>query len=198
MECVHITCPSCSTVNRFKPSAPGIVLVCGNCRKRLPGQSDKIDWLFAATIVTFLLGIFLPLMTVSKHVTKMGIELVNAENTVSLVSGLQALLQDDKWGMFCLLLFFSIVFPIAKLTLCFLMWRAPLQPSTRLKISHLLYHTGKWSMLDVFVVGILVVAVELQEVAKVEMHSGVFWFAASVGLSIWLTSSLAKTKETNA
>jgi len=213
MDYMLITCPNCSTTNRIRFSHPGLVPVCGNCRKRLPkqlheakpfalmnrpsGQSEKINWLFAVSFATFVLGIFSPLMTVSKHVTKWFITLVDEKNTVSLVSGLQGLMHEGHWGIFLLLFSFSIVFPVTKLILCLLLWSVPMRVSTRQSISNVLYHAGKWSMLDVFVVGILVVAVKLGDLVKVQLHSGVFWFAASVCLSIWLKTALSKLDDSH-
>jgi len=210
MDCTLVKCPNCSTTNRIKSSHPGLAPVCGNCRKRLPvelseakafalmsrpsGQFEKINGIFAVTFVCFVMGIFSPLMTVSKHVTKWYITLVDEKNTVSLVSGLQGLVHDGHWGIFLLLFAFSIVFPVTKLVLCLLMWSVPMGASTRHSISNVLYHAGKWSMLDVFVVGILVVAVKLGDTVEVQLHSGVFWFAASVCLSIWLKTCLSKVE----
>jgi paraquat-inducible protein A len=159
---------------------------------RHPEQTQKIHWGFAVTVVTFVLGVFSPLMTVSKRVTKFWIELVNEQNTVSLASGLRDLVHEGHWGMFLLLFSFSIVFPVTKLILCLLMWAVPLSTSMRKLISQILYHAGKWSMLDVFVVGVLVVAVKLGDMVEVKLHAGVFWFAASVCFSIWLKSAISK------
>ena len=211
MDSTLITCPNCSTTNRVRTVHSGLAPICGCCRQRLPTQTtktpelalskshpehaQKIHWIFAVTVVTFTLGIFSPLMTVSKHVTKFWIELVNEQNTVSLASGLGDLVREGHWGMFLLLFTFSIVFPITKLVLCLLMWAAPIRVSIRQSLSRILYHAGKWSMLDVFVVGVLVVSVKLEDIAEVKLHSGVFWFAASVCFSILLKSSISKIDE---
>ena len=75
------------------------------------------------------------------------------------------------------------------------MWDVPLSWLMRKRISMLLHHAGKWSMLDVFVVGVLVVAVKLGDIVDVDLHAGVFWFAASVCFSIWLKSEISKIQE---
>jgi paraquat-inducible protein A len=49
---------------------------------------------------------------------------------------------------------------------------------------------GKWSMLDVFVVAVLVVAVKLGAIADVEMRFGLYAFAASVLLTMFITSRI--------
>jgi paraquat-inducible protein A len=42
---------------------------------------------------------------------------------------------------------------------------------------------GRWSMLDVFVVALLIIVVKLRFVAHVEVHSGVYLFTVSVLLT---------------
>jgi paraquat-inducible protein A len=49
---------------------------------------------------------------------------------------------------------------------------------------------GKWSMLDVFVVAVLVVAVKLGAIADVDMRYGLYAFAASVLLTMYITSRI--------
>jgi paraquat-inducible protein A len=49
---------------------------------------------------------------------------------------------------------------------------------------------GKWSMLDVFVVAVLVVAVKLGAIADVEMRFGLYAFAASVLLTMFITARI--------
>ena len=43
---------------------------------------------------------------------------------------------------------------------------------------------GHWSMLDVFVVAILIVLVKLGPLAKVQPQQGVYWFAVAIFLSM--------------
>ena len=47
---------------------------------------------------------------------------------------------------------------------------------------------GKWSMLDVFVVAVLLASVKLAGLAQVEIHSGLYAFAASVLLTMLITA----------
>lgn len=52
-----------------------------------------------------------------------------------------------------------------------------------------LSHYGKWSMLDVFVVALLVVIVKLGVLATVEVHYGIYMYAAA-GLLIMLCTTV--------
>ncbi len=43
---------------------------------------------------------------------------------------------------------------------------------------------GKWSMLDVFIVAVVIVAMQSSLVSRVELHPGIYYFAASVLISM--------------
>lgn len=131
-------------------------------------------------------------MTVSKQWYFLGIKVINESNTVSLFNGLLDLLLQGHWGLFILLLTFSVIFPLLKIILCFAAWSLPLEKNGRKRIWEILYHTGKWSMLDVFVVAVLVVSVKLGDLVAVKVHSGIFWFTASDIISILLKAKLSK------
>lgn len=52
-----------------------------------------------------------------------------------------------------------------------------------------LSHYGKWSMLDVFVVALLLVIVKLGVLATVEVHYGIYMYALA-GLLIMLCTTI--------
>lgn len=56
---------------------------------------------------------------------------------------------------------------------------------------------GRWAMLDVFVVAILIVTVKLGAIASVEVHPGLYVFGAAVLLIMIITDRVTKliTKE---
>ena len=54
---------------------------------------------------------------------------------------------------------------------------------------------GKWSMLDVFVVAVLVVAVKLGTLASVEMRYGLYFFSAAVLLTMFVTARVVRLTE---
>ena len=57
-------------------------------------------------------------------------------------------------------------------------------------ISSKLLKYGKWSMLDVLVVAILVSTVKLGSMANIEVHIGLYIFAMGVLGSMWLTKNI--------
>lgn len=86
-----------------------------------------------------------------------------------------------------MLFFFSIVFPFVKLAALAIIWLVRLSDEKRLQLLHWLGLLGKWSMLDVFVVAILIVLVKLGPVARIEPRLGVYVFALAILASMMVT-----------
>jgi paraquat-inducible protein A len=112
-------------------------------------------------------------------------------NVVSLWSALLQLYAEREWGLVLILGLFSVVFPIIKLLWLFALWNLETAASaSHRRHLHWLTVFARWSMLDVFVVALLVVSVKLGALAQTRVEWGVYAFAASVlltmGLSAWI------------
>jgi paraquat-inducible protein A len=105
-------------------------------------------------------------------------------NTFSVFSGIQLLWNDGNVFLALLIFFFSIVFPIVKLAALLMIWVARLPEARRRAILNVLTALGKWSMLDVFVVAVVVVAVKLGIFSKANPEPGIYVFGASIFLSM--------------
>ena len=130
----------------------------------------------------FVAGCFAPLFTLSKFFI--------FNNTVSLFSALQEILTEGYYFLFLIIFLFSVLFPLIKLFLLFYLQQA--RKSTQQKhrkLLHWLEVMGKWSMLDVFVVAVMLVAIKLGPMANVQVHYGVYLFSASIILMM-LTSMM--------
>lgn len=137
-------------------------------------------WLALALL---LAGIGLPLISVEKFYI--------FENRVSLWSGTLGLLTEGEWFLGIILFCFSILFPLGKnLLMLALLHGLPAARHRIRGVMHALSILGKWSMLDVFIVAILVCSVKLGLLADTQVLVGVYCFAASVLLtnlvSTWL------------
>jgi paraquat-inducible protein A len=152
----------------------------------LASRYPRIDLVIKAllTVSSFLLvlGIFAPMMTLSKFVW--------VENEFSLYSGTLQLFKDGQYFLFAIIFVFSIALPLGKLILLFRFWHD--DSSTRKQIERFMYwlsHYGKWSMLDVFVVAMLLVIVKLGVLATVEVHYGIYAYA-SAGILIMIATAI--------
>lgn len=135
-----------------------------------------------ASLGCFLAGIFLPFTGVTK--------LWLFENQISVCKGLVILWQNDELFLFLILLVFTICFPFIKVNALLALWLYPgLTPEQARNFYKFVSHLGKWSMLDVFVVAILVLTVKSSGVASIKIGIGFFLFFISVMLtqlaSLW-------------
>ena len=155
---------------------------------RHPVKGIVINLLLMLAAILLLMGLVLPVLTLEKFYW--------FSNTVSLYSALVGLWQEREWGLVLLLGGFSMVFPIAKILLLLMIWNIEASDS-RQHQRHLrwLETYSKWSMLDVFVVALLVVTVKLGALAEAKVESGIYAFAASVVLTMLVSSWIGHHRE---
>lgn len=139
----------------------------------------------AIALGLLLVGVFSPMLTMSKFYI--------FENSFSVAGGIVQLVTEGKWLLALIILLFSVLLPLFKLLFLFLVSRAA-QPvgAKRRRYLQLMHDYGRWAMLDVMVVAVLIVTVKLGAVASVEVHWGLYVFAAAVGLIMWLTHTVVR------
>ena len=119
------------------------------------------------------------------------------KNEYSVVTGIIGLFHEGEYFLSALLFFFSVIFPMVKLVLLWTLWWGEFEEQTRAKVLEWLGILGKWSMLDVFVVAILIVAVKLGPLANVYPRQGVYIFSIAIVMAILTTmhvENLSKRK----
>lgn len=145
-----------------------------------PRTGLLVNLMLLAALALHLVGVFAPMLTLSKFFV--------FANTHSLYSALVQLFDEGHWGLFLLLGLFSVAMPLAKLALMAKVWNLePAHSNRHRRRMAWIAHYGKWSMLDVFVVAVLVVTVKLSAIADTQVHYGVYAFAASVILTMLVT-----------
>jgi paraquat-inducible protein A len=103
----------------------------------------------------------------------------------SVVGGIMKLIENGSVAVGVLLFAFSIVFPTVKLAVMAASTSALAAGRSSGVLMKLAHHAGKFSMLDVFVVGLIVLAIKgLPGGSKVTLGWGVAAFAASIVLSL--------------
>jgi paraquat-inducible protein A len=126
-------------------------------------------------------GLSLPVMRTKK--------LLFWDDSYSILQGVNALSEADHIVLALILFVFSIVFPIAKLGILAFLWFVPFDEDRRQRVLHWTSTLGKWSMLDVFVVAIIIVVSQLGGLVEASARIGVYVFAAAIVGSI-VTSML--------
>lgn len=132
-----------------------------------------IPFVIAIAFLLFGTGIFFPFF----HVTKFWL----FDDAVSVVGGIVTLFREGEYFLFAVLTLFTLVFPCIKLGLLAIVWLERDHDLARVRRLHgWVESLGKWSMLDVFVVAILIVAMKSAAVAQIHIGLGLYLFTFSV------------------
>ena len=143
-----------------------------------------LSLLFLATGL-LITGLIMPMMTITK--------LVFFSNSFSVLQGVYELLQNGHIFLFLLVAGFSIILPVLKIAVLFRLISARTTHSKSIeRLLHLMHDYGRWAMLDVMVVAILIVTVKLGAIASIEIHSGLFVFGSAVLLIMFITNRVVK------
>ena len=100
----------------------------------------------------------------------------------SLASAIQELFQHGEWLLGIIILLFSVVFPIGKNLLS--IWALALPKTKQARWLNRLALLGKWSMLDVFIVALVVVAAKLGLIIDATVQYGLYLLVAATLLSL--------------
>jgi paraquat-inducible protein A len=154
-----------------------------------PIQQRSIPFLLAAALLLFGTGIFFPFF----HVTKLWV----FDDAVSVVGGILTLFREGEYFLFIVLTLFTLVFPVVKLGLLTVIWLEREHDLARMRRLHRgVESLGKWSMLDVLVVAILIVAMKSAGVANIHVGLGLYLFTFSVVAaqfaSAWIARALTR------
>jgi paraquat-inducible protein A len=128
-------------------------------------------------LVVLTVAVFLPFISMSK---------LGAERIFSLVGGIVELFRGGQIFIGIILFVFSVVFPFAKLVALLVATSslAPLSVTARRRLHHLAVLTGKYSLLDILVVAIMIILVKFQGIAEVRALPGTVLFCVAIFLSI--------------
>jgi len=154
---------------------------CGTALHYRIVNSVQRTWalLIAAVIMLIPANIY-PVMTVTT---------LGQGSPDTILSGVIKLISHGMWGLGLIVLFASIVVPLLKLTtLSFLLYSVEVKSAWRPRDRTFLYRitelVGAWSMVDVFLVGLLSGLVSLGIIANIEPGIGATFFAGAVILTM--------------
>ena len=141
------------------------------------GLDRFLGLLLIASAAALLGGWLLPVMTVRT--------LLVFYDEVSILTGAFRLLESGDYVIFLLIVLFTVVLPVGKLIFAWLAWRHLRMDDPRVhRLLGWIEAVGRWSMLDVFVIAMLVVIIKLSLVSDVEIHAGLYVFVVAVILSM--------------
>jgi paraquat-inducible protein A len=173
-------CHACRQVNRMGRLEPGAHAHCQRCGASLhfrkPNSVARTGALVAAAAILYVPANILPVMTVISF---------GKGEPDTILSGIKQLIQAELWPLAALVFCASIGVPMLKLVgLGLLVLTTKMGSNWRLRDRTQLYRIiegiGRWSMIDIFMISILVGLVKLGEVATIEPGVGAISFAGVV------------------
>lgn len=149
-------------------------------RKRL-----LLRWLLLISSGLLLAGLFLPMLTIT--------QLMVISNEFSVISGIIELWKAGQFILFIIIGCFSVLIPFAKIALLFKLLQSDDKPHPiKMKLLRLMHDYGRWAMLDVMVVAMLIVTVKMGAIASIKIHPGLYVFGAAVLLIMLTTQSTVR------
>jgi paraquat-inducible protein A len=177
-------CHGCSLLVR-RPTAAGRVHAnCPRCGARLhlrkPNSITRTWALLIAALIFYIPANLLP-VTITTY--------LGSTKADTIMSGVIYFMQTGSWGIALIIFVASIVVPITKLIvlgglLISVRQHSRWRPEERTRLFRITELVGRWSMLDVFVVTVLVALVRLGYLTTIEAGIGVVYFAAVVVITM--------------
>ncbi len=185
----QIACHSCHLLCRINFSLIGESLICPRCgatmHRRKP-NSLKRTWALVLAAFTFYIPANLLPITV---VTSLG-----KAQADTIMSGVIYFIRTGMWPIALVIFVASVLVPMLKLIILLYLlisvqrnstWR----PKDRTRLYRITEAVGRWSMVDIFVVTILVALVNLGSLATIQAGPGAGFFAAVVVITMFAAMS---------
>ncbi|WP_461210205.1 paraquat-inducible protein A [Desulfocurvus sp. DL9XJH121] len=182
-----VACHSCGLLVR-DARGEDVEQSCPRCGAAL--HSRKPDslartWAFLITAaILYVPAMAMPIMTTAT---------IQGMRKDTILSGVVYLLTSGMWPLAAIVFFASVVVPILKiLTIGYLLVSLRKDDNhrrERTKLYRLTEAVGRWSMVDVYVVTILVALVQLRALALISAEPGAVYFGAVVVLTMFAAMS---------
>lgn len=174
-------CPTCGLINRLTAEGHGQCRRCGErLHARLPHSLQRTWALLAASVVMYVPANLYPIMTT----TTMG---HTSESTI--IGGVVELWQMGDWPVATVIFVASVIVPVGKILalswLCLMINRSDeLSNATRTVLYRITEFIGRWSMIDVFVVAMLVALIRAGALMSITPGPAALAFGAVVVLTM--------------
>jgi paraquat-inducible protein A len=175
-----IGCHCCDMVNLSMPGAD-----CTRCGSTLhvrkAGSVGRSAALLIAAGVLYIPANVYPVMLVTT---------LGSVEPFTILAGIVELIDAGLWPLALLVFFASITIPLMKLVLlAYMLWQTQMRKFEHLlgraRIYRLVKFVGRWSMIDVFMISILVALVRFGQFTNIQAGPGAPCFAAVVVLTMF-------------
>jgi paraquat-inducible protein A len=182
-----LACHACGLLSRRPPdSRPARCPRCGaRLHTRKPGSISRTWAYLIAAGIMYAPANLLPIMETSS---------LFGTQSDTIMSGVVYLWVSGSWPLALVVFIASIVVPLLKLMALTILVisvqrRSQWRPLQRARLYRLVEGVGRWSMLDVYVVTILVALVHIQTIAKINAGPGAIAFALVVVMTMLASMS---------
>ena len=154
-------------------------------RQRIPYSLQKTGAYLLAAMILYIPANLLPVMN---------IVLLGQGQPDTLMGGILHLIQGGMWPLALIVFVASVFVPLLKLIVLSVLvvsvqWHAQWKPLDRTRLYRLTEFVGRWSMVDIFVIAILVALVQFGALAHIDANAGSLSFAAVVVLTMFAAHS---------
>ena len=184
-----VACHECGLISPWHEPPEGRHASCPRCHgwlhRRKPDSLARTSALLIAATLLYVPANVLPVMTFVR---------AGRTETTTIVEGTRVLFDTGQPVVAALVIFASIVVPVVKiLGLGWMIVATARRSSVRLRDRATLFRLielfGRWSMLDIFMISILIALVKLGAVVTIEVEPGAIWFAGVVVLTMLATAA---------
>ncbi len=182
-----VSCHSCSLLSEVHAGdAHGRCRRCGAAlHERKPNSVARTWALLLAAVIFYIPANVLPIMKVVSF---------GKAQSDTIMSGVIYFIESGSWYLALLIFFASVVVPVLKMiALSYLLIsvqrRSHWRPADRTRLYRITEAVGRWSMVDVYVVTLMVALVELGALATIEAGPGAVFFSAVVVVTMFAAMS---------
>jgi len=178
-----LSCHTCRLVSR--PARGLGEMGCPRCgaalHLRKPASVSRSWALLVAAVILYIPANLLPMMKTSS---------LFGSQSDTIMSGVVYFWTSGSWYLALIIFFASVMVPLLKmialaLLLVSVQRRSRWQPEQRARLYRLVEFVGRWSMLDIYVVAVIVALVQLKAIATIQPGAGAVAFGAVVVLTMF-------------
>lgn len=174
-------CPTCGLINLLSPGGRGH---CARCHEklhqRLPHSLQRTWALLGASAIMYIPANVYPIMTTTS---------LGNSTPSTIIGGVVHLIQMGSWPIAVVIFIASVIVPMGKLValtwLCLVVRRSnALNAQSRTRLYRLTEFIGRWSMVDIFVVAILVALIRAGSLMSIAPGPAALAFGSVVVLTM--------------
>jgi len=184
-----ISCHSCHLLCRGVRPPEDIFAICPRCGARLhPRKPNSIARTWALVIAAFVFYLPANVLPITRVIS------LGKVQSDTIMSGVIYFVKSGSWPIALVIFIASIFVPLIKLFLLIFLLisvqiKSKWRPKDRTRLYRITEAVGRWSMVDIYVVTILVALVKLGSLATIEAGPGAIFFAGVVVITMFAAMS---------